>query len=175
VWRADTYNIVFILKVGIVFLHGLEDGLEGRDEVVENGSPPCFALHALEAASIDDSHLLEHCGFAAFTGTCALVSVKLHSWFADGELHTEQQQLYFALCPLLVGAERLFDLGIFLARLWVYSGWFSSEAHDCWCHVMWTEEGGVWVGGRDGAESSRDKTTDRQTSSGGLANKRLLY
>jgi len=40
-------------------LHGRVDGLEGRDQVVEDGSPPCFALKTLEAASVDDAHLLE--------------------------------------------------------------------------------------------------------------------
>ena len=38
---------------------GRVDGLEGRDQVVEDGSPPCFALKTLEAASVDDAHLLE--------------------------------------------------------------------------------------------------------------------
>lgn len=57
--RADTYNVVFILKVGVVLLHGLEDCLEGGNEVVEDGGAPGLALHALETASIDDSHLLE--------------------------------------------------------------------------------------------------------------------
>lgn len=176
---TETYNVVFIFKIGVVFLHGLENCLEGGDEVVEDGGSPCFALEILEAAGIDDSHLLEDCGFAALTSTCRLGSVRAHHGEClcggggdDGDMvswiHTEQQQLYFALGPLLVGAERLFDFSIFLARLRVCSGRFSSEAHDCWCHVKRRGDAVVVVGGsRDGAERGRD-----YACGGGLANRR---
>jgi hypothetical protein len=73
----ETHNVVFVLKVGVVLLHGLVDGLEGRDQVVEDGGSPCLALEALESARVDDSHLLEHRRLSTFTGTCTLVSVKV--------------------------------------------------------------------------------------------------
>jgi hypothetical protein len=75
-WR--TYNVVVIFKVYVVFLHGGVDGLEGRDQVVEDGGPPCLALEALEAARVDDAHLLEDRRLATFTGTCTLVSVTIY-------------------------------------------------------------------------------------------------
>jgi hypothetical protein len=37
---GKTYNVVLILKVSVVLLHGGVDGLEGRDEVVEDGGAP---------------------------------------------------------------------------------------------------------------------------------------
>jgi hypothetical protein len=36
----NTYNVVLILKIRIILLHGGVDGLEGRDEVVEDGGAP---------------------------------------------------------------------------------------------------------------------------------------
>lgn len=66
---GEAHNVVFVLKVGVVFLHGLEDGLEGGDEVVENGGSPCLALKALEPAGIDDAHLLENRRLATLAGT----------------------------------------------------------------------------------------------------------
>lgn len=38
--RAATYNVVFILKICVVLLHGRVDGLEGRYQVVEDGRSP---------------------------------------------------------------------------------------------------------------------------------------
>lgn len=80
--RAETYNVVFILKVGVVLLHGLENCLEGGNEVVEDGGAPCLALHALETASIDDSHLLEDGRLSALAGTCMLISIEVDLWLA---------------------------------------------------------------------------------------------
>jgi hypothetical protein len=65
-----TYNVVLVLEVGIVFLHGCVDGLEGRHQVVEDGGAPCFALRLAKSACVDDAHLLEHRRFAALTSTC---------------------------------------------------------------------------------------------------------
>ncbi len=83
-----TYNVVVVLKVDVVVLHGRVNGLEGRDQVVEDGGPPCLALEALEAARVDDAHLLEDSRLAALTGTCTLVSVtRYHRVPMD--MHTE--------------------------------------------------------------------------------------
>lgn len=128
-----TNNVVFVLKVCIVLLHGCVDGLEGRDEIVENGGPPCFALATLEPASVDDAHLLEHRRLAAFAstwlrlshGACAVVAIAIH---------TEQQELHLALCLFAVAAEILLNVGIF-PRLGVGGRGFASKTHDCRCHV----------------------------------------
>lgn len=73
-----TYDVVVVLKVDVILLHGRVDGLEGRDQVVEDSGPPCLALEALESACVDDAHLLEDGRLAALSGTCTLVSVTLY-------------------------------------------------------------------------------------------------
>jgi hypothetical protein len=64
-----TYNVVFVLKIGVILLHGSVDGLERRHQIVEDGRSPCLALCLAESACIDDSHLLEHRRLAALAST----------------------------------------------------------------------------------------------------------
>jgi hypothetical protein len=125
-----TYNVVLVLKVGVVFLHGGVDGLEGRDEVVEDGGTPCFPLWLAEAACVDDAHLLEHRRLAALTSTCRL---ELATWRQArfSRRHTEQQQLHLALGPLPVHAQHLLDV-LILLELGI--GGFPSKTHGSRCH-----------------------------------------
>jgi hypothetical protein len=80
--RGGTYNVVLVLKVGVVLLHRRIDGLEGRHQIVEDGSAPCFALWLAESAGVDDAHLLEHRRLAALASSCGLVSRvhTMHAW-----------------------------------------------------------------------------------------------
>jgi hypothetical protein len=63
------YNVVFILKVCVIFLHGGVDGLKGRHQVVEDCGAPCLAFWLSESASVDDAHLLEDRRLATLTST----------------------------------------------------------------------------------------------------------
>lgn len=67
---ATTYQIVVVLELGLLLLHGGEDGLEGRDQVVEDDGAPLLALQLVEAAGVDNSHLLEDGRLAALSSTC---------------------------------------------------------------------------------------------------------
>lgn len=73
-WRCP-YQVVVVLKVGILLLHCSEDGLEGGDKVVEDNGPPLLALGLIKTASIYDAHLLQYCGLATLSGTWSWFSV----------------------------------------------------------------------------------------------------
>ena len=63
------YQIVVVLKVRLLLLHGSEYGLEGGDKIVEDDGSPLLALFCVEAASMNDAHLLQYGGLAALTST----------------------------------------------------------------------------------------------------------
>jgi hypothetical protein len=65
-----THNVIVILKLGALFLHGAQDDLEGIDQVVEDNHTPLLPLRFVEAASMNDAHLLEHRGFSALSSAC---------------------------------------------------------------------------------------------------------
>ena len=71
--RRCSYQIVVVFKVGLLLLHGREDGLEGGDKVVEDNGPPLLAFGLVEAARINNPHLLQYGGLAALAGTWNLV------------------------------------------------------------------------------------------------------
>lgn len=64
------YQVVVVLEIRLLLLHGGEDGLESRNQVVEDNGPPLLAFRFVETACIYDAHLLEHGRLAALTGTC---------------------------------------------------------------------------------------------------------
>jgi hypothetical protein len=68
------YQVVVVLELGLLFLHSSENGLEGRDQIVEDDGPPLLALCLVEAAGVDDSHLLQHGRLATLSSTCASVN-----------------------------------------------------------------------------------------------------
>jgi len=71
-WSAYklAYQVVVVLEVCFLLLHGSEDGLEGRHEIVKDDGAPLLALRFIEATRMYNSHLLQHRGFAALSSTC---------------------------------------------------------------------------------------------------------
>jgi hypothetical protein len=126
-----TYDAFLVLEVCVVLLHGGIDGLEGRDQVVEDGRAPCLAFVLSKTTSVDDAHLLQHRGLSTFTGTC--IASQSTVFARSAVVYTEQQELHLALCLLLVHAEVLLDVLIF-PGLGVHG--FPSKTHYRWCHVM---------------------------------------
>jgi hypothetical protein len=139
-----TYDVVFILKVRIVLLHRGVDGLEGRHQVVEDGSPPCLAFWLAESTCINDAHLLEHCRLATLTSTYRPVSAEVRGSYELSLRLTEQQELHLTLCPLPVDAQALFNV-LILPELRVRG--FPSKAHDRWCHSrqLWKAQWVRWL------------------------------
>lgn len=110
--RDQMYQVVIVLKVGLLLLHGGKDGLEGGDEVVEDDCSPLLALRLVESARIYDSHLLQNRRLATLTRACADgVSEKPRGVATRlrGQ-RTEQQQLHFALLLPTIIADSLLNL-----------------------------------------------------------------
>ena len=141
------YQVVVVLEVGLLLLHGGEDGLEGGDQVVEDNGPPLLAFGLVKAAGVDDAHLLQHGGLAALSGTCGMFStLSLGAWAAS--MRTEQQQLDLALLALLVIPDDLVNL---LIATTLRVDWFLAEAHYTRGHSLARGAAGCRCSGRAGA------------------------
>lgn len=63
------HQVIVVFELGLLLLHSSEDGLKGRDQVVEDDGSPLLAFCLVEAAGVYHSHLLQHRRFAALSGT----------------------------------------------------------------------------------------------------------
>jgi hypothetical protein len=66
----ETYNVIFVLKLSALLLHGTQDDLKGIDQVVEYDCAPLLPLRLVEAASMNDAHLLEHRRLPTLSSSC---------------------------------------------------------------------------------------------------------
>lgn len=66
----ETCLIIGVIEAVIQFLHGLEDGTEGLNDVAENNGFPFEPLMFGKALRIDELHLFQDGRFARLAGAC---------------------------------------------------------------------------------------------------------
>lgn len=107
------YLVIWVLEGNMKFLHGLENNLEGLNNVVKYYGLPLELLILAEALGVDELHLLQDGRLARLSGSCEAHCTSVRA--SGGRLipqHTKQEELDLLGHSLLI----LANLTVKLAR-----------------------------------------------------------
>jgi len=75
-WQShSSYDILWRTKLHLLLFHGAKDDLESMQQILKDCHLPLFALLNRKAFGVYQSHLLQDCRLARFSGACQVVSI----------------------------------------------------------------------------------------------------